>query len=98
MEGKLFGDVPIDLEMRLSVEDSLNSAGVTIDAIRCAKVALKRGQGGVCYGLEGLPIAESAFKRAQCDLSADVKGRCRSMHVDEADGVSILKEYVISPN
>jgi myo-inositol-1-phosphate synthase len=47
MEGKLFGDVPINLEMRLSVEDSPNSAGVAIDAIRCAKLALDRGQGGV---------------------------------------------------
>jgi myo-inositol-1-phosphate synthase len=47
MEGKLFGDVPMDLEMRLSVEDSPNSAGVAIDAIRCAKLALDRGQGGV---------------------------------------------------
>ncbi len=46
MEGKLFGDVPMDLEMRLSVEDSPNSAGVAIDAIRCAKLALDRGQGG----------------------------------------------------
>ena len=47
MEGKLFGDVPMNLELRLSVEDSPNSAGVTIDAIRCAKLALMRGQGGV---------------------------------------------------
>ena len=47
MEGKLFGDVSMNLEMRLSVEDSPNSAGVAIDAIRCAKLALDRGQGGV---------------------------------------------------
>jgi len=47
MEGKLFGDVPMHLEMRLSVEDSPNSAGVAIDTIRCAKLALDRGQGGV---------------------------------------------------
>ncbi len=47
MEGKLFGDVPMDLELRLSVEDSPNSAGVTIDAIRCAKLALDHGLGGV---------------------------------------------------
>jgi len=47
MDGKLFGDVPMNLEMRLSVEDSPNSAGVAIDAIRCAKLALDRGQGGV---------------------------------------------------
>jgi len=50
MEGKLFGDVPMNLEMRLSVEDSPNSAGVVIDAIRCAKLALDRGQGGVLQG------------------------------------------------
>ena len=47
MEGRLFGDVPMDLELRLSVEDSPNSAGVAIDAIRCAKLALERGVGGV---------------------------------------------------
>ena len=47
MEGKLFGDIPMNLELRLSVEDSPNSAGVAIDAIRCAKVALDRNQGGV---------------------------------------------------
>lgn len=49
MEGKLFGDVPMNLELRLSVEDSPNSAGVTIDAIRCTKLALDRGEGGVLY-------------------------------------------------
>ena len=46
MEGRIFGDVPINLEMRLSVEDSPNSAGCTIDAIRCCKLALNRGIGG----------------------------------------------------
>jgi myo-inositol-1-phosphate synthase len=46
MEGKLFGDVPMNLEMRLSVEDSPNSAGIVIDAIRCCKIALTRGRGG----------------------------------------------------
>ncbi len=47
MEGKLFGDVPMNLELRLSVEDSPNSAAVAIDSIRCAKLALNRGEGGV---------------------------------------------------
>ena len=46
MEGRLFGDVPMNLELRLSVEDSPNSAGVAIDAIRCAKLAADRGLGG----------------------------------------------------
>jgi len=47
MEGKLFGDVPMNLELRLSVEDSPNSAGVAIDAIRCCMLALNRGISGV---------------------------------------------------
>lgn len=47
MEGKLFGNVPMNIELRLSVEDSPNSAGVAIDAIRCAKLALERGKGGI---------------------------------------------------
>ncbi|WP_294172552.1 inositol-3-phosphate synthase [uncultured Sphingomonas sp.] len=46
MEGRMFGGVPMNLELRLSVEDSPNSAGVAIDMIRCAKVALDRGLGG----------------------------------------------------
>jgi len=50
MEGKLFGDVPMNMELRLSVEDSPNSAGVAIDAVRCCKLALDRGEGGVLYG------------------------------------------------
>ncbi len=49
MEGKLFGDVPMNLELRLSVEDSPNSGGVVIDAIRCCKLALERGKGGILY-------------------------------------------------
>ena len=46
MEGRGFGDAPIELEMRLSVQDSPNSAGVVIDAIRCVKLALERGEAG----------------------------------------------------
>ncbi len=46
MEGRLFGDVPMHLELRLSVEDSPNSAGIVIDAIRIVKLALEREIGG----------------------------------------------------
>jgi len=49
MEGRLFGDVPMNLELRLSVEDSPNSAGVAIDAVRCCKLALDRGVGGILH-------------------------------------------------
>jgi myo-inositol-1-phosphate synthase len=49
-EGNLFGEVPMNLELRLSVEDSPNSAAVVVDAIRCCKVALDRGVGGALTG------------------------------------------------
>jgi myo-inositol-1-phosphate synthase len=49
MEGQLFGGVPMNIELRLSVEDSPNSAGVAIDMIRCAKVAKERGMAGPVY-------------------------------------------------
>jgi myo-inositol-1-phosphate synthase len=47
MEGQLFGGVPMNIELRLSVEDSPNSAGVAIDMIRCAAIAKDRGIAGV---------------------------------------------------
>jgi myo-inositol-1-phosphate synthase len=50
LEGQLFGGVPMNLELRLSVEDSPNSAAVVLDAIRCCKVALERGIGGALIG------------------------------------------------
>jgi myo-inositol-1-phosphate synthase len=50
MEGRNFGDVPLNLELKLEVWDSPNSAGVIIDALRCAKLALDRGLGGPLVG------------------------------------------------
>lgn len=46
LEGKMFADIPYSLELRLEVDDKANSAGVAIDAIRCAKLALDRRIGG----------------------------------------------------
>jgi len=54
MEGRAFGDVPLNLELKLEVWDSPNSAGVVIDAIRCCKLALDRG-------LKGALVAPSAY-------------------------------------
>jgi myo-inositol-1-phosphate synthase len=54
LEGTTFGNVPLNLECKLEVWDSPNSAGVVIDAIRCAKLALDRG-------LSGALIAPSAY-------------------------------------
>src|SRR5271156_5803883 len=50
LEGRAFGDVPLNLEYKLEVWDSPNSAGVIIDALRCAKIALDRGIGGPLLG------------------------------------------------
>src|SRR5437879_6738308 len=56
VEGKLFGDIPMELDLKLSVEDSSNSAGIVIDAIRCCQLALDRGIGSAL----GSPSASSA--------------------------------------
>ena len=50
MEGRIFGGAPISLEAKLEVWDSPNSAGVVVDAIRCAKLAMDRGIGGTVIG------------------------------------------------
>ncbi|MCC7355900.1 MAG: inositol-3-phosphate synthase [Anaerolineae bacterium] len=50
MEGTTFGDVPLNMEVKLEVWDSPNSAGVVIDAVRCAKIALDRGLKGALIG------------------------------------------------
>jgi len=49
MEGTTFGDVPLNIELKLEVWDSPNSAGVVIDAIRCARIGLDRKLGGALY-------------------------------------------------
>jgi myo-inositol-1-phosphate synthase len=54
MEGTTFGDVPLNLELKLEVWDSPNSAGVVIDAVRCAKLALERG-------MKGAVVAPSSY-------------------------------------
>jgi myo-inositol-1-phosphate synthase len=50
LEGRTFGDVPLNLELKLEVWDSPNSAGVVIDALRCCKLALDAGIGGALEG------------------------------------------------
>ncbi|HEX8208076.1 MAG TPA: inositol-3-phosphate synthase, partial [Solirubrobacteraceae bacterium] len=50
VEGQAFGDVPLNVEMKLEVWDSPNSAGIVIDAVRCCKLALNNGVGGQLDG------------------------------------------------
>src|SRR6266568_5116086 len=71
VEGRLFGDVPMEIDLKLSVEDSPNSAGVAIDAVRCCKLALDRGIGGVLH-------SASAFfsKHPPVQMTDDEAYRC----------------------
>lgn len=67
IEGRIFGDIPINAELRLSVEDSPNSAGIVIDAIRCCKLALDRNIGGPltsisAYAMKHPPLQLSDHK------------------------------------
>ncbi|MFH1055659.1 MAG: inositol-3-phosphate synthase [Candidatus Altiarchaeota archaeon] len=69
MEGRKFGDVPLSLELRLDVEDSPNSAGVMVDAIRCAKIGLDRKVGGA------LTSASSYFMKSPMIQYTDTVAR-----------------------
>lgn len=78
IEGRGFGNVRIDLELRLSVEDSPNSAGVVIDAIRCCKLALDRKIGGVLKSPSAYfmkhPIEQFSDEEARERVELFIKG------------------------
>ncbi|SLB38998.1 inositol 1-phosphate synthase [Mycobacteroides abscessus subsp. massiliense] len=67
LEGRAFGDVPLNLEYKLEVWDSPNSAGIIIDAVRAAKIALDRGLGGPI-----LPASAYLMKSPPKQLADDV--------------------------
>jgi myo-inositol-1-phosphate synthase len=81
LEGRAFGDVPLTIEYKLEVWDSPNSAGVIIDALRCAKVAMDRGIGGPLlspssYFMKSPPEQysdEEALKRTKAFIAGDLK-------------------------
>lgn len=79
IEGRIFGNIPINLEMRLSVEDSPNSAGVVIDAIRCCKIARDRGVGGVLISPSAYfmkhPMIQFPDEKARDMVEAFIKGK-----------------------
>ncbi len=64
-----FGDVPMNLELRLSVEDSPNSAGVAIDAIRCAKLARDRGIGGPLEAISAVAMKSPPVQMRDVDAA-----------------------------
>lgn len=79
MEGKTFGDVPMNIELRLSVEDSPNSAGCVIDAIRCCKLAIERGIGGQLTSISSYvmkhPPIQFTDDEAAANVNAFIEGK-----------------------
>ncbi|MDB5038049.1 MAG: ino [Bacteriovoracaceae bacterium] len=79
MEGTGFGGIPLHLEMRLSVEDSPNSAGVAIDAVRCIKLALDRKISGVLKSISSYtmkhPILQFSDSEAHQNVEDYIAGR-----------------------
>ena len=74
LEGTTFGNVPLNCEVKLEVWDSPNSAGVVIDAVRCAKLALDRGIGGALVG------PSSYFMKSPPKQFTDEEARRRTEH------------------
>ena len=73
MEGTTFGGVPLNVELKLEVWDSPNSAGVVIDAVRCAKLGLDRGAGGALLG------PSSWFMKSPPEQYTDAEARDRTL-------------------
>ncbi|CAN5853172.1 inositol-3-phosphate synthase [soil metagenome] len=78
LEGRAFGDVPLNLEYKLEVWDSPNSAGVIIDAVRAAKIALDRGLGGPVHPASTYfmksPPRQRPDDQGKADLEAFIRG------------------------
>lgn len=72
MEGKTFGDVPMNIELRLSVEDSPNSAGCVIDAIRCCKLGIERGIGGQLTSISSYVMKHPPIQVTDDEAAANV--------------------------
>jgi myo-inositol-1-phosphate synthase len=80
LEGTAFGGVPLSAELKLDVWDSPNSAGVVIDAVRCAKLAMDRGVGGALIG------PSSYFMKSPPQQFADDEARERTHRFIAGDG------------
>lgn len=78
VNGKMFGDIPFQIDVKLSVEDSPNSAGIVIDAIRAAKIALDRKTGGAILSMSGYgfkhPPIQMPYFEAQTALEEFISG------------------------
>jgi myo-inositol-1-phosphate synthase len=73
VEGQAFGDVPLNVEMKLEVWDSPNSAGIVIDAVRCCKLALNHGVGGQLDGPSSYLMKSPMNQRPDDQARADTE-------------------------
>jgi myo-inositol-1-phosphate synthase len=73
VEGQAFGDVPLNVEMKLEVWDSPNSAGIVIDAVRCCKLALNHGLGGQLDGPSSYLMKSPHNQRPDDQAKADTE-------------------------
>ena len=73
VEGQAFGDVPLNVELKLEVWDSPNSAGIVIDAVRCCKLALDNGLGGQLDGPSSYLMKSPQNQRPDEQARADTE-------------------------
>ena len=109
IEGREFGDVPVNMELKLEVWDSPNSAGVVIDAVRCAKLAMDAGIGGPllapsAYFMKSPPVQYSdgeARDLLEAFISQNSNGLVRELHVEtnghRSNGFSLEPDPAIRP-
>jgi myo-inositol-1-phosphate synthase len=86
LEGTAFGGVPLNVELKLEVWDSPNSAGVVVDAVRCAKLALDRGIGGALVG------PSSYFMKSPPEQFTDNEARERTVAFIEGGSADLADE------
>jgi len=91
VEGQAFGDVPLNLEMKLEVWDSPNSAGIVIDAVRCCKLALNHGVSGQLDGPSSY-LMKSPMNQRPDNLAREATERFIADHARDAKAGAVAKK------
>ena len=85
IEGRGFGDAPVEIELRLSVQDSPNSAGVVIDAVRCARLALDRGVSGAIESVSAYYMKSPPVQMRDSEAREQVEAFIRGVGSESLD-------------
>jgi myo-inositol-1-phosphate synthase len=101
MEGRTFGDVPLNVEMKLEVWDSPNSAGVIIDAVRCCKLALNNGLSGTLLGpssyfMKSPPIQYTDEKARSLTEDFIAKHGAKPVQAEKSDEHTVSEKLLAS--